>query len=153
MRVHSDTGKILRILTNDLDAPAAEIAALYKRRWAIELSFRWIKQTLAIRKFVGTSENAVRTQTFIALIVFLLLRMAHASQTAVASPPDFVRLARPHLKNKRDIIRLRPPQPRRAPNPKPEVPNDAPPCRPPYECGARLRLSEGYIHRMRRHEN
>jgi IS4 transposase len=153
VRVHTDTGKILRILTNDLNAPAEEIAALYKRRWAIELYFRWIKQTLAIRKFIGTSENAVRTHIFIALIVFLLLRMAHANQTAVASPLDFVRLARPHLMNRRDITRLRPPQPRRAPDPMPEIPNHASSWWPPHEFSARLRLSEVNIHRMRRYEN
>ncbi len=53
--VMTDTGKRLRILSNDLDAPAKEIADLYKRRWAIELFFRWIKQTLKIVHFVGTS--------------------------------------------------------------------------------------------------
>ena len=47
--VRIDNGKILRILTNDLTSPAQVIADLYKRRWAIELYFRWIKQTLAIR--------------------------------------------------------------------------------------------------------
>jgi IS4 transposase len=59
-----------------LDAPAAEIAELYKRRWAIELSFRWAKQTLKIRRFLGTGENAVRIQIAVALIAFLLLRLA-----------------------------------------------------------------------------
>ena len=49
--VELDTGKVLRILSNDLDAPAQEIADLYKRRWAIELFFRWVKQTLKIRRF------------------------------------------------------------------------------------------------------
>jgi hypothetical protein len=56
--VRIDTGKVLRILSDDLDAPACEIADLYKRRWAIELFFRWVKQTLKIRHFLGTSENA-----------------------------------------------------------------------------------------------
>jgi len=53
-----DTGKLLRIVTNDLDAPAEEIADLYKQRWQIELFFRWVKQTLRIKHFVGVSENA-----------------------------------------------------------------------------------------------
>src|ERR1700757_4825576 len=57
-----DTGKLLRIVTNDLDAPAQEIADLYKQRWQIELFFRWVKQALRIRHFVGVSENAVRIQ-------------------------------------------------------------------------------------------
>ncbi len=67
VRVVIDTGKILRILSNDLDASAEEIAGLYKRRWDIELFFRWIKQTLKIKKFLGTSENAVRIQVAVAL--------------------------------------------------------------------------------------
>jgi IS4 transposase len=75
VRVKLDTGKVLRILSNDLDAPAQEIADLYKRRWAIELFFRWVKQTLKIRRFLGTSENAVRIQIAVALIAFLLVRL------------------------------------------------------------------------------
>src|SRR5580692_3131815 len=62
VRVRLDTGKVLRILTNDLLAPAHEIADLYKQRWQIELFFRWIKQRLEIKRFIGTSENAVRIQ-------------------------------------------------------------------------------------------
>ncbi len=103
VRVRIDTGKVLRILTNDLDAPAQAIADLYKRRWAIELFFRWIKQTLAISKFIGTSENAVRSQVFVALTVFLLQRLAHASQTAVPKLLDFIRLVRVHLMSRRNI--------------------------------------------------
>jgi hypothetical protein len=123
VRVRTDTGKILRILTNDLDAPAQEIADLYKRRWAIELYFRWIKQTLAIRKFVGTSENAIRTQIFIALIVFLLMHMAHAAQTAVASALTFIRLVRAHLMSRRDIADLRTPERRGVRTPIPPCPD------------------------------
>jgi IS4 transposase len=73
---------VLRILSNDLDASAQEIADLYKRRWAIELFFRWVKQMLKIGHFLGRSENAVRIQIAVALIAFLLLRMAHAAQTS-----------------------------------------------------------------------
>ncbi len=69
-----DTGKMLRIVTNDLDAPAQEIADLYKQRWQIELFFRWVKQTLRIKHFIGVSENAVRIQIAVALIAFLILR-------------------------------------------------------------------------------
>ena len=83
LHLRTETGKILRIVTNDLDAPADEIAELYKRRWQIELFFRWIKHTLKIRHFFGTSENAVRIQIAIALIAFLLLRAAHALQNSV----------------------------------------------------------------------
>lgn len=55
-----ESGRQLRIVTNDLDAPAEQIAELYKQRWQIELFFRWVKQTLRIRHFIGVSENAVR---------------------------------------------------------------------------------------------
>ena len=95
VRVRTETGKILRILTNDLDASAEEIADLYKRRWAIELFFRWVKQTLKITRFLGTSENAVRIQIAVALIAFLLLRLAQAAQKRHPKP-----------------ARLRPPGPR-----------------------------------------
>ena len=106
VRVRIETGKVLRILCNDLDASAREIADLYKRRWAIELFFRWIKQTLRIRHFIGVSENAVRIQIAVALITFLLLRMAQAAQKIVQSPLAFARLIRVNLMHRRRIDRL-----------------------------------------------
>jgi len=106
VRVRIETGKILRILSNDLDATAQEIADLYKRRWAIELFFRWVKQNLKIRHFLGTSENAVRTQVAVALIVFLLLRLAQAAQNLIKSPLAFARLVRINLMNRRRLDRL-----------------------------------------------
>jgi IS4 transposase len=106
VRVMTDTGKILRILTNDIDATAQEIADLYKRRWAIELFFRWVKQTLKIRHFLGASENAVRIQIIVALIAFLLLRLAQTAQDAVTSPLAFARLVRANLMQRRRIDRL-----------------------------------------------
>lgn len=71
VRITTETGKVLRLLSNDLDASAEDIAGLYRRRWAIELFFRWVKQTLKITRFIGTSENAVRIQIAVALIAFL----------------------------------------------------------------------------------
>ena len=106
VRVKTETGKILRLLSNDLDATAEEIAALYKRRWAIELFFRWVKQTLKITRFLGTSENAVRIQIAIALIAFLLLRLAQAVHRIVDSPLAFARLIRANLMHRRPIDRL-----------------------------------------------
>ena len=110
VRVTIETGKILRLLSNDLTASAQEIADLYKRRWAIELFFRWIKQTLRIRKFFGTSENAVRIQIAIALIAFLLLRLAQAAQKSRLGPLTFARLVRANLMHRRRIDRLLPHQ-------------------------------------------
>ena len=111
VRVRLDTGKILRILSNDLDADAEEIAALYKRRWAIELFFRWIKQTLKITRFLGCSENAVRIQIAVALIAFLLLRLAQATQKTVQSPLAFARLVRANLMHRRRLDHLLEPEP------------------------------------------
>jgi hypothetical protein len=105
-----DTGAVLRLLTNDLAATAAEIADLYKQRWGIELFFRWVKQTLRITKFVGTSENAVRIQIATALITFLLLRLAQAAQATVISPLAFARLVRANLMHRRDLGALATPE-------------------------------------------
>jgi IS4 transposase len=111
VRITTDTGTVLRILSNDLDASAEEIADLYRRRWAIELFFRWIKQTLKITRFIGTSENAVRIQIAVALIAFLLLRLAQAVQKAIPSPIVFSRLIRANLMHRRLIDNLlEPPQ-------------------------------------------
>lgn len=106
IQVKIDSGKVLRIFTNDLTASAQEIADLYKRRWAIELFFRWIKQTLKIGHFYGTSENAVRLQIVVALIAFLLLRLAHGATAIVKSPLAFARLIRASLMDRRAIIDL-----------------------------------------------
>ena len=112
IRVPTETGKILRILSNDLDASAQDIADLYKRRWAIELFFRWVKQTLKIRHFLGTSENAVRIQIAVALIAYLLLRLAQADQETVESPLAFARLVRANLMHRKRIDHLLTPEPR-----------------------------------------
>ncbi len=116
VRVKLDSGKVLRILSNDLDAPAQQIADLYKRRWAIELFFRWVKQTLKIRHFLGSGENAVRIQIAVALIAFLLLRPAQATQSVVQTPLAFARLVRANLMHRRRLDRLPSPAPDPQPN-------------------------------------
>ncbi len=68
-----DTGKTLVFLTNNFAFPAATICALYKRRWQVELFFKWIKQHLRIKKFYGNSENAVKSQIWIAISVYVLV--------------------------------------------------------------------------------
>lgn len=70
-----DRPRNLVLATNDLDSPAEQIAERYKQRWGIELFFKWIKQHLRIKRFVGRSENAVRTQLLIALITYLLVAL------------------------------------------------------------------------------
>jgi len=69
----AQTGKHLVFLTNQFTLPAATICALYKSRWQVELFFKWIKQHLRIKVFYGTGENAVKTQIWIAVSVYLLV--------------------------------------------------------------------------------
>jgi transposase len=71
--VDAETGKRLVFLTNNFSLPAATVAALYKQRWQVELFFKWIKQHLRIKAFYGTSENAVKTQIWIAVSVYVLV--------------------------------------------------------------------------------
>ena len=68
-----ESGKTLVFLTNNFALPAAAICALYKSRWQVELFFKWIKQHLRIKKFYGTSENAVKSQIWIAVSVYVLV--------------------------------------------------------------------------------
>jgi len=105
------TGKVLRLVTNDLDSSAEDIADLYKTRWQIELAFKWIKQNLRIRRFLGSSENAVRIQIFTALIAWLILRLAHDAQTAVARPSAFAALVSLNLLHRRPVSALTHPPP------------------------------------------
>jgi putative transposase len=76
IRVQRDDGSKLTLLTNDFERSAVQIASLYKTRWQIELLFRWIKQHLKIRTFLGRNPNAIRLQLLAAMIAYLLLRIA-----------------------------------------------------------------------------
>ena len=68
-----ESGKTLIFLTNNTALPALTIAALYKSRWQVELFFKWIKQHLRIKKFLGNSENAVKTQVWCAVATYVLI--------------------------------------------------------------------------------
>ena len=68
-----ESGKTLVFLTNNMTLTALQIAALYKNRWQVELFFKWIKQHLRIKKFLGTSENAVKTQIWCAVATYVLI--------------------------------------------------------------------------------
>jgi len=68
-----ESGKTLVFITNQFGLPATTICALYKSRWQVELFFKWIKQHLRIKRFFGTSENAVKTQIWIAVSVYVLV--------------------------------------------------------------------------------
>ena len=109
--VRTETGETLRLLTNDLDAKAQEIADLYKRRWQIELFFRVMKQTLKITKFIGRSENAARIQIAVALIAYLLLRTLQKISKDTRGFLELVRLVRANLMHRKDPTRLRKPPP------------------------------------------
>jgi hypothetical protein len=67
------TSNRFRFLTNNFALPALTIAQIYKARWQVELFFRWIKQHLRIKAFYGTSENAVKTQIWIAVSIYVLV--------------------------------------------------------------------------------
>jgi hypothetical protein len=109
VRVMTETGRILRLFCNDLDATAQEIADLYKMRWQIELR---------IKKFIGTSENAVRIQVITALIAFLLVRIAHRSSACKDSLHDLLCRLRTNLLHRKPIADiLRPPTRRSDPDP------------------------------------
>ncbi len=68
-----ETDKILVFLTNNFDIPALTVAELYRNRWRIELFFKWIKQHLKIKSFFGTSPNAVKTQIWIAISIYVMV--------------------------------------------------------------------------------
>ena len=114
--IRIDSGKVLRLFTNDLTSPAEEIAALYKERWQIELFFKWIKQNLTITRFIGTSENAIRTQIAVAFIAYLLVRLMQLKQDAPPPAVLVLLIVRTHLFVRRPLATLldprRPPQPR-----------------------------------------
>lgn len=89
-----DKDSPLALITNDIERPASEIGALYKERWAIELFFKWIKQNLRIKRFLGTSENAVRLQILCALITYLLValfKLRHRPDQALKQVIDELR--------------------------------------------------------------
>jgi putative transposase len=110
LKRHAD-GKTMDLLTNDHTRSAAEIASLYKARWQIELLFRWIKQHLNIRRFLGNSENAIRLQILAAMIAFLLLRIAARLHRLALKPIRFAQLVGQCLFLRKPIDRIDKPPP------------------------------------------
>ena len=114
-RVHyrdPETGKEYVFLTNRQDLSALEVAELYRRRWQIELFFKWIKQNLKIKAFYGTSKNAVLIQIWTALIAYLLLVWVKFKTKAGWGLLELSRLAQTMLlerMNLRDLLGLTPP--------------------------------------------
>ena len=100
------TGKHYVFLTNQLKLSATTIAAIYKERWQIELFFKWIKQNLKIKSFIGTSRNAVLTQIWIAMCVYLILAFIKLRSKLSKSLQKMIRLLQMNLFEKRDLMAL-----------------------------------------------
>jgi len=117
-RVHyrdPETGKEYVFLTNRLDLPALQVAELYRRRWQIELFFKWIKQNLKIKAFYGTSKNAVLIQIWTALIAYLLLVWLKFKSKVGWGLLELTRLAQTMLLERLELwamLGLRPPDTR-----------------------------------------
>jgi len=94
----------ITVITNNMKHAASTIAALYKGRWEIETFFRWIKQNLRIKSFIGTSENAVMTQVWVAMILYLLLTFIKYQTRFTASITELLRIFREVLLEKNSLI-------------------------------------------------
>ena len=101
-----ETGKRYVFLTNNFKLSAKTIADIYKARWQVELFFKWIKQNLKIKSFVGTSKNAVLTQIWIALCIYLLLAFLKFQSKLQKSTQQILRLLQLNLFEKRDLMAL-----------------------------------------------
>ena len=104
--VDPETGKFYRFLTNSFELKATVITDLYKERWKIELFFKWIKQNLKIKTFLGSSPNAVLTQIWIALCVYLLLSFLKFKARLGISLTAILRLLQLNLFERRHLIDL-----------------------------------------------
>jgi len=87
-----ETGKRLTFLTNNFSLPAIIIALLYKKRWQVELFFKWIKQNLSIHHFYGTTENAAKTQLWIAICTYVVAVLAHRALKAEISMSQMLQI-------------------------------------------------------------
>jgi hypothetical protein len=100
-----ETGKRLKFLTNNFALPARTIADIYKQRWQVELFFKWIKQHLRIKRFLGTSENAVKTQIWIAVSVYVLVAILRKRLGLEASLYQILQILSVTLFEKTPILR------------------------------------------------
>lgn len=108
--------KVLVFITNDFDRTAQAIADLYKQRWQIELFFKWIKQNLKIKRFLGTSQNAVLIQVIVAMIAYLLIRLIQQAFPNSLSLQEWARLISANILAKKSLTELAAP-PRHSPPP------------------------------------
>lgn len=101
-----DSGKQYYFLTNNFSLAAKTIADIYKSRWQVELFFKWIKQNLKIKSFVGTTKNAVMTQIWIALCVYLMMAILKFQSGLKKTAQQLLRLLHLNLFEKRDLMAL-----------------------------------------------
>jgi putative transposase len=107
----AETGKHYVFTTNRFDWAAKTIADIYKQRWQVELFFKWIKQNLKIKTFIGNTDNAVMTQVMIALCIYLILAYLKFQSRIVQSLQQISRLIHLNLFARRDLIELFKPPP------------------------------------------
>ena len=101
-----ETGIRYEFLSNNFDLAPETIAAIYKQRWQIELFFKWIKQNLKIKAFVGNSKNAVMTQIWIAMCTYLLLAYLKFSAKLSWSMQKILRVLQLNVFLRRDLLDL-----------------------------------------------
>ena len=113
-----ETGKHYVFITNHFDWSAKTVADIYKQRWQVELFFKWIKQNLKIKAFLGNTDNAVMTQVMIALCVYLILSFIKFQSRMGHSLQHMIRLIQTNLFSRRGLVELfKPPPECKAPSP------------------------------------
>lgn len=118
--IRATDDKTLVFISNDFERSAEEIAALYKQRWEIELFFKWIKQNLKIKRFMGRSENSVLIQVLVAMIAYLLLRLTQITSYCSCSLQQISRLICINLTARKSLLALLHPGPDRSPMRRPD---------------------------------
>ena len=124
IKVKRDDGKMITLITNDVKRKAVEIGALYKERWDIELLFRWVKQHLNLRKFMGNNDNAIRLQVIAAMIAYILLRLARRLNSMTMPDLRFAELVCQRLFMRKPIAKIAIPPPVNPSKPKPRCSAD-----------------------------
>lgn len=104
--VDKDRNKRLVFLTNNFEIEAPTVAAIYKQRWQVELFFKWIKQHLRIKAFLGTSPNAVKSQIWVALCVYLLVAITKKQLEVPCTLYTFLQILEVNLFEKKPIYSL-----------------------------------------------
>src|ERR1700716_3601966 len=160
IKVKRDMGGTITLITNDLERTAVEIADFYKGRWQIELLFRWIKQHINLRKFMGKNDNAIRLQIIAAMIAYLLLRLARRLNSLRMLDLRLAELVCQRLFMRKSIAEIDTPPPVNPSKPKPKFSPDqlgftyvcffpGQPCRLRGEVGLRSNPGEGDYPRVR----